>query len=139
MSQESTTPDLVELVRGVFDALNRRDFDALSHLYSPEVVYRPQPSFTDTQERRGRDELRRFVAGYFEAWADDFTYHPETVRVYGDAVIARVSFTGHARVSGVEVSGRLFNVFQFHDGLVTRIEDFVDREDALKAVGLADG
>lgn len=28
MSDESTTPDLVELVRGANDAVSRRDFDA---------------------------------------------------------------------------------------------------------------
>jgi hypothetical protein len=29
MSEESTTPDLVELVDGAFEAVNRRDLDAL--------------------------------------------------------------------------------------------------------------
>src|SRR2546423_9255208 len=137
MSAEPTPPALVELVRRVFDALNSRDLDALSHLYSPDVVYRPQPSFTDTQERRGRDELRRFVAGYFEAWADDFTYHPETVRVYGDAVIARVSFTGHARGSGVGGSGRLFNGFPFPRRLLPRDQDFVVPVEAPKDRGVS--
>jgi limonene-1,2-epoxide hydrolase len=40
MSEESTTPDLVELVRGHFAAVNRRDFDAVESFYAPDAVLR---------------------------------------------------------------------------------------------------
>jgi ketosteroid isomerase-like protein len=58
------------------------------------------------------------------------------VRDYGDAVIARVQFSGHARASGVVSPWRAFSVFWLRDGLITRIEDYADRAEALKAVGL---
>ena len=32
ISEESTTPDLVELTRGAFEAVNRRDLDALMQM-----------------------------------------------------------------------------------------------------------
>jgi ketosteroid isomerase-like protein len=39
MSEESTTPDLVELVRRFNDAWNRRDVDAFLSLVAANVVY----------------------------------------------------------------------------------------------------
>ena len=60
MSEEPTTPESVELYRQRNDAYNRRDWDYLASLLSPDVVYRPISSFTDTRERRGREDVRRF-------------------------------------------------------------------------------
>jgi len=39
MAKESTTPDLVELVRFTFEAANRRDFDAILDVYAPEAIW----------------------------------------------------------------------------------------------------
>jgi ketosteroid isomerase-like protein len=60
MSEESTTPDLVELVRRWNEAWNRRDVDAGLSLLSPDIVFRPIATFTDSQERQGLDAMRRF-------------------------------------------------------------------------------
>jgi ketosteroid isomerase-like protein len=111
-------------------------WDSFVRLLAPNVVNRPIASFPDNRERRGRDEVRRFNEAFFEAWAGDFSATPDTVRVYGDAVVSRVLFTGHASTSGVEISGRVFVVHFFQDGLITRWEDFTDRAEALKAAGV---
>jgi ketosteroid isomerase-like protein len=73
-----------------------------------------------------------------EAWADDFTTKLDTLRIYADSVIARVVFTGHAATSGVEISERMFIVSRFRAGQIVRIEDFANREDALRAAGVSD-
>ena len=82
--------------------------------------------------------MRAFMAEWREAWADDFAMHPETIREYGDAVLALSRFTGHAKASGIEISGGLFTVYRFRDGRIAQIEDFTDRAQALKAVGQAE-
>ena len=66
MPEESTTPDLVEIVRRANDAWNRRDVDAWLGLLSPDIVLRPISTFTDSQERRGLDAGRRF----WDEWND---------------------------------------------------------------------
>jgi ketosteroid isomerase-like protein len=137
MSDDPETRDPVELVRETNDAGNRRDLDSVVRLMSPNVVYRPLANFTESTERRGREEYRRFAEEFLETWADDFCANLDTVRVYGDAVIARIVFTGHARASGVEISERMFTVYRVQNGLITRIEDFADREDALRAAGVS--
>src|SRR6516225_7396156 len=39
MPEESTTPDLVELWRGLFEAVNRREFDAVMSFFAPDAVW----------------------------------------------------------------------------------------------------
>jgi ketosteroid isomerase-like protein len=104
-------------------------------MVSSDVVYRPIASFAEVEECRGHDALRRFFDGFWEAWADDAVWQLETTRVYGEAVIALSRFSGHARASGVEVTGGVFSVYRFRNGKIAQIEDFTDRAHALTAVG----
>jgi ketosteroid isomerase-like protein len=138
MTDESATADLGALLRQSTDAYNRRDFATLSRFLSADVVYRPISSFTDSRERRGGDDLIRFYEEFLEAWADDFVMTLDTVRVYGDTVIARCVFSGHARASGAEIADRMFVVYFFQNGLIIRCEDFADHEEALNAAGVAE-
>ena len=40
MPEEFTTPDLLEVVERLVEALDRRDFDAVASFFSPDVFYR---------------------------------------------------------------------------------------------------
>jgi ketosteroid isomerase-like protein len=126
----------VEIVRRAYELVEEGDWSGNLRFLSPDVVYRPLAMFTETHEVRGRDAYRRFIDSFMEAWSDDFTIRPVTRRDYGDAVIARLQYTGHARASGIEISERMFSVYWLQDGKITRIEDFVQRHEALEAVGL---
>ncbi len=128
--------DLVEVIRGANDAFNRRDIAAWLSFFSPDVVYRPVPTFTDSQERQGLGAMRRFIEEWHDAWADDYTTQAESIREYGDVVIALLKFTGHAKASGVEIEGGIFEVYRFRDGKIASVEDFTDRAEALRAAGL---
>jgi ketosteroid isomerase-like protein len=136
MPEESTTPDLVEIIRRANDAWNRRDVDAWLSLLSPDIVYRPVPAFTDSQERQGLGAMRRWMEEWLDAWADDYTTQTESIREYRDVVIALLRFTGHAKGSGVEVAGGIFQVCRFRDGKIASVEDFTDRAQALQAAGV---
>ncbi len=73
MPEQPTTPDLVELVRRVNEATNRREYDVLEGLVTPDVV------------------------------------------------------------SGIGVSGGVFGLYRLRDDKVASLEDFTDRDDAVKA------
>jgi ketosteroid isomerase-like protein len=137
-ADEPATRDLAALARQAYDAYNRRDFDELVRMYSSDIVYRPIANFTDNRERRGRADVLRFFEEFMEAWAEDFTTNLDTLRVYGDFVVARVVFRGHAAASGVEITERMFILSRFRDGQIVRIEDFTNRDDALRAAGVLD-
>jgi hypothetical protein len=53
MAEESTTPDLVELVGLAFDAMDRRDFDAVMSIVAPDAVF--DGSFVGVGSFEGRD------------------------------------------------------------------------------------
>jgi hypothetical protein len=68
MSEESTTPDLVELARRGFEALNRRDFDAVASSYAPDAVLKLMgmgASFAGVAAIR---EFFEDFVGTFEEW-----------------------------------------------------------------------
>jgi ketosteroid isomerase-like protein len=132
MPEESTTPDL-ELVRRITDANNRREYDEVASMVAPDVIYRPTTTFAESEECRDRDEFRRFLEGFWDPWTGDSGWSLDTIRVYGDAVVALGRFSGRAKASGVEVSGGVFAVYRFRDGKVASIEDFTDRDAAVRA------
>ena len=71
MSQESTTPDLVERWRQAAGAAGRRDFDAAMGIFAPDAVWEVQPLGIS---HRGAPAIRSFLEdwlGSYEHYEDD--------------------------------------------------------------------
>jgi ketosteroid isomerase-like protein len=87
------------------------------------------------------------LSGLAEAWGDflsvweGFSSTPESYReLDDDRVLAFAHYGGRGRTSGLEVAqirSDSAGVFHFHDGKVTRLVFYFDRERALADVGLA--
>src|SRR2546430_17422293 len=74
MSDEATTPDLMELQRRGYEAVNRRDFDSAASIYAPDAVW-------DMRELglfEGRAAIRGFLEDWFAAYED---YHIEAEEI----------------------------------------------------------
>ena len=54
----------------------------------------------------------------------------------GDRVVVTVHFRGRGQESGAEVDARSHHVYTLRDGKTIRMDEFMDRADALKAAGL---
>jgi ketosteroid isomerase-like protein len=83
----------------------------------------------------GLDETNRWLAEWtegFENWSLDV----EDVFDAGDQVVTFVRQRGKARHGGPEVDMPFAQVWTFRDGLVTRMEMYSDRAEALEAAGL---
>lgn len=65
MSEESTTPDLLELTRQGIDAGNRRDLDAVMSLYAPDVVW-------ESLDGLGVFDGATAVRGFLEDWLSSY-------------------------------------------------------------------
>ena len=63
MSQET-----VEILRQVTEAFNRRDRDAWLLLHDPELEFRADPEWPESETVRGRDAVWEFIADIVEAW-----------------------------------------------------------------------
>jgi ketosteroid isomerase-like protein len=121
-----------------YDAANRRDFELILTFNDPhDYEYRPSRAFLppdmDTVYH-GADGYRRFWRLWLDAF-EDIRWDLEEIRDFGDKVLVRARQSGRGSGSGVVVSESVFQLFTFRRGLVLRQEDFVDREEALRAAG----
>jgi ketosteroid isomerase-like protein len=72
----------------------------------------------------------------FLTWAQD--YRPsldELADLGGEQVYAVVALIGTGKNSGTRMDSRFFDVFTVRDGLIERIEEYTDRNQALEAAG----
>jgi ketosteroid isomerase-like protein len=132
MSQEN-----VETVERAIAAINARDLDGYLAccIENVELV---TPLAPLGAEYVGADGIRRFFTD-IEDVGPDFRIDVQSVQAVGDnKVIAfiRTSLTG--RASGIATGTESTNVYDFTDGKIKRIRIFLDRGEALKAVGLAE-
>lgn len=80
MAEESTTPDLVERVRGLIGALDGRDVDTLASFYAQDAVY---------EAAVGRFEGVGAITEFVEDWLanyEEFSVTLEEVRDLGNGV-----------------------------------------------------
>jgi ketosteroid isomerase-like protein len=84
MSDESTTPDLVELVRKQFEALNRRDLDGVMSSVAEDGVLDGRADLIE-----GRAAIRGFLDEWFGAY-EELDYELEEVSHLGGGVVFAV-------------------------------------------------
>lgn len=133
MSEEN-----VEVVRRIWEAVERGDREAVFALYDPAIVLDnstvPGPV---AGVYHGQDGVRRFA----EEWRESFeteTYraHPETFIDAGERVVVGVRLTARGKASGAEVEMPRWNVYKIRNGLVVRIDIFETKAQALEAAGI---
>jgi ketosteroid isomerase-like protein len=132
MSEEN-----VEIVRKVIDAFNRGDLDAWLGFLSPEVVWEslPLPGFRDVY--RGRAEAREWI----ELLLEVFDFHleiDEITALSDDRVLMAASTRGRGRGSGLPLERQSWEVLWLADGLITRRQGLLTRDEALEAAGLSE-
>jgi ketosteroid isomerase-like protein len=128
MPEESTTPDLVELVRGLLEATNARDLDTMMSFYTPDAVFETVP------EGLGPFEGRLAIRGFSEDWwgaYDEYRAEAEEIRDLGDGVgFVVVVVRGRLRGSTAWVEFRYGAVSTLADGLIERIINYTDLDEA---------
>jgi ketosteroid isomerase-like protein len=131
MSEESTTPDLVGLVRRLFDALNRRDVDAATSFYAPDGVFDTGGFGMGTF--KGREATRGFLADWFGAY-EEFEIKLVEVLDLGSGVVFDL-WLQHARPvdSGGDVQMRGAGVSVWTEGVLARRTLYADPNEARAA------
>ena len=85
MSEESTTPDLVERTRAIFEAMDRDwDIDGLEANWAPDIVWDMSVSVLGTLH--GRAAVREFLESWWATW-EDHHHRIEEIRDYGYGVV----------------------------------------------------
>ncbi len=128
--------EIVDGVRRLFAAFNKRDWGAFSAELDPEVEYTPVEEHTT---RHGREAITEYVKGWLEAW-ETFSGEPEEIEITSaeDHVFIAMRFRGSGKESGVEIDDPMFWVSELRDGRLYRISEYTDRQEALEAAGLSE-
>ena len=134
MSQQN-----LEIVRRVWDAVRRKDTEAVLALYDEDVEYdftrSPfQSAGLGQTAYRGHAALRSLFRERYEDW-DQIEDHCQELLEAGDEVISVVSSRGRGRESGIEVDRTHVGVWSLRDEKVTRVRWFGTLDEALEAVG----
>jgi ketosteroid isomerase-like protein len=127
----------VEVVERAVAAVNARDLDGYLACCTEDVeLWTPLAEITGVYE--GRDGIERFFADIEDA-GPDFRIDLERVEVIGgDRVLAFLRVTSTGRASGIPtaVDTPTGNVYDLAAGKIRRLRIFLDRQEALEAVGL---
>ena len=132
MSQEN-----VEIVRGVYDAFARGDNAAPFTVYAPDIEWdiRVNAGLDVATVYRGHDGVRMGFRNWLAPFRD-FSFRPQEMRDCGDHVLATVYERGIGRTSGVAVERCHYALWTLRGGKVVSLRNYLDRAEALKAVGL---
>ena len=136
MSEEN-----VEVVRRLYDAIDRGDADAVLALYDPEIEWHfarsPFRNLVRHDVYRGREALREFVRERYEdAWVS-VTDQVEELIDADEYVVSVIKTSGRGRVSGAPAEKTHAGVWTIRDGKVLRV-DWMSREEALETAGLSE-
>lgn len=139
MSQEN-----VEIVRRIYEAVDRRDAETVLSFYHPEVVwdithYEALVGLMGKRVWHGHEGLRDWSREWYEAWEQVDASLEEVIDAGEEDVVASLNYSGRGRTSGIEVTfERMAGVFTVTDGKVVRAVWFRTRAEALEAVGLSE-
>jgi limonene-1,2-epoxide hydrolase len=120
----------IELLIAWLDALRRRDLPALTERLDPQATW--QGVRLDLV-CHGREEIVQTFVGQ-----RDEGYDVDALELIGaaDHAILNARLSEPQEIAGVTAQGGMYNVFRIEQSTITRIEDYLDRDDALRAAGL---
>ena len=132
----------VEVIRRLFEAYSRGDVESAVQNLHPEVEVHPALEPVERVGRsrgawRGREQVTEFFNDLDDTWEQVTVEVEDTVKAGGDRVVATEKWRVRGR-NGIEVDTRLFEIYTFRDGLISRVDGFTDKADALEAAGLSE-
>jgi hypothetical protein len=122
----------IEFLWGWFDALRRRDTASMAAALDPGVVW--QGVRPDLVCHGPAEVTAAFLTAY------DANQEIDSVELLGrDRHIVLGAHARELAIDDVDTGGEIYNVFTIEGDRITRIEDYLQREDALAAVGIPTG
>lgn len=122
------------------EAYNRRDLDAVTIGFAPDLEYYPYREFVEAGLTepcyRGPSGYQAYIESTYEVWGADVRLEPTELIDLGDRVVLLADMPMRAQASGVALGETYACVSTLKDGRVIRQQDFLDQGEALEAVGL---
>ena len=117
----------IEFLWGWFDALRRGDTESMAAALAPDIVW--QGVRPDLVCHGPEQVVAAFVTAY------DTTQDIDSLELvgYDEHVVLGVR-SRDLEIGDVETAGEIYNVFTIKGDRITRIEDYLDRDEAMRSV-----
>lgn len=126
------TEENVELAHRAFEAISRRDLDALLALMDPEVVAAPRILAVEGGALCGHEGIRTWWESIFSVFPD-FDTEVVGVRAVGDWTISEVRAHGSGQGSDTPFVDAVWVASRVRDGKVIRWRTFASEAEAVEA------
>jgi uncharacterized protein (TIGR02246 family) len=121
----------VELVRRVFDAINRRDVQDVLDAYHPDADMSTLTSeLVHGEPYRGHEGIREYFSSFADVW-EELHLHPEEIRDLGDRILVSGRWTSRGKGSGADVESPAAWIFAVRDGRIVFSRAYRNAEEAL--------
>jgi ketosteroid isomerase-like protein len=131
----------VEIARTLGRALETEGLDAAfafgDQFFDDDMEWVEDPSWPGGGTYRGTAAIRELLRERTDSF--DLEQHVERLIDAGDDVVTFVRWRGRGHSSGAEAEMRVATVTTFRDGKIVRVRFYLDRAEALAAVGLSGG
>lgn len=128
----------VEIVRKAFAAFDRGDTEAILRLCDEDIVITQPPELPDASpEQHGHSGVLEAFAIWPEQWDD---YRSEILKIAAaprGKVFVTTRTRGRGKQSGIEVDMEFSFVFTVRDAKISKVQGFVQEDQALEAAGLS--
>jgi ketosteroid isomerase-like protein len=118
------------------EAYNRRDMEAMGIGYHPEFEYHPAREWIESGMLEpvyyGLEGHRRYVAGTAEVFGGEVYLRPTELIDLGDRQVLLANVPMRAQASGIELTEQFALVTALKDGMVYRIHEYYDHDQALR-------
>ena len=130
MSQEN-----VELVRAIYEAVERRDWDRAFRDQHPDVELTTPPGL-NAGTYHGRAECQGYWEDWFNTFEERSSAQPEEFIESRDKVAVILKIRAYPKGSRAAIEIRNGHLWSIHDGKVASMRMFPDPQKALEALEL---
>jgi ketosteroid isomerase-like protein len=125
----------IEIVRGIYEAVDRGDFDAAGDPLHPEFEVHLAGIFLDLEPvHRGRDVVQKLVAHGSETW-EEVTIKADRIVDLGERTLVLAHFQAKGR-EGIEVQRPIAHLWTMRNGQAVRMDAYADQQEAMSQVNV---
>jgi ketosteroid isomerase-like protein len=132
---EAAEPEQIQLLKAAYAAMARRDYGAMVEFFDADIEVREPPELPGASVSRGHAGAVRILMKLQESFAD-MEFRTHDFRQIDDCVLVSMDWLGRGVGSGVQTRVGLWHLWWFRNGLAVRVHAYLDRVQALEAVGL---
>jgi ketosteroid isomerase-like protein len=127
----------VDVVRAATEAMAARDGETALNALDQDIEWHGAVGgFDEGRVARGHDEVVQAFADYFRFWERVELRADRYIDAGGEEVIVFIHEIAKGRASGIVVETDLAVVNTVRNRKIVRVRSFLDRNEALEAVGL---